>query len=71
MLGASISETTMRPTPRWTPEPKAPVESEESKAARLADAAPAACYRVISDCHFAVQLNHFIPGVLSYLVPVF
>ena len=27
--------------------------------------------RVISDCHFAVQLNHFIPGLLSYLVPVF
>jgi hypothetical protein len=27
--------------------------------------------RVISDCHFAVQLNHFIPGFLSYSVPVF
>jgi hypothetical protein len=27
--------------------------------------------RVISDCHFAVQVNHFIPGLLSYLVPVF
>ena len=23
---------------------------------------------VISDCHFAVQLNHFIPGFLSYQV---
>ena len=27
--------------------------------------------RVISDCHFSVQLNHFIPGFLSYSVPVF
>ena len=27
--------------------------------------------RAISDCHFAVQLNHFIPGLLSYLAPVF
>ena len=27
--------------------------------------------RVISDCHFAVQLNHFIPGLLSYSVAVF
>jgi hypothetical protein len=27
--------------------------------------------RVTSDCHFSVQLNHFIPGVLSYSVPVF
>jgi hypothetical protein len=27
--------------------------------------------RVISDCHFAVQLNHFIPGFLSYPVAVF
>ena len=27
--------------------------------------------RVISDCHFAVQLNHFIPGFLSYSVAVF
>jgi hypothetical protein len=27
--------------------------------------------RVISDCHFAVQLNHFIPGFLSYTVAVF
>jgi hypothetical protein len=27
-------------------------------------------YRVISDCHFAVHLNHFIPGFLSYPVPV-
>jgi hypothetical protein len=26
--------------------------------------------RVISDCHFAVQLNHFIPGFLSYSVAV-
>jgi hypothetical protein len=31
----------------------------------------AASRRVISDCHFAVQLNHFIPGFLSYSVPVF
>jgi hypothetical protein len=27
--------------------------------------------RVISDCHFSVQLNHFIPGLLSYSVAVF
>ena len=27
--------------------------------------------RVISDRHFAVQLNHFIPGFLSYSVAVF
>ena len=27
--------------------------------------------RVISDCHFPVQLNHFIPGFLSYSVAVF
>ena len=28
-------------------------------------------HRVISDCHFAVHLNHFIPGFLSYSVAVF
>jgi len=27
--------------------------------------------RVISDCHFGVQLNHFIPGLLLYSVTVF
>jgi hypothetical protein len=27
--------------------------------------------RVISDCHFPVPLNHFIPGFLSYSVAVF
>jgi hypothetical protein len=27
--------------------------------------------RVISDCHFAVQLNHFVPGFLSHSVAVF
>jgi hypothetical protein len=27
--------------------------------------------RVISDCHFAVQLNRFTPGFLSYSVAVF
>ena len=27
--------------------------------------------RVMSDCHLAVQLNHFIPGFLSYSVAVF
>ena len=32
---------------------------------------PAGGHRVISDCHFAVQLNHFIPGFLSYSVPIF
>jgi hypothetical protein len=26
---------------------------------------------VISACHFAVQLNHFIPGFLSYPVAIF
>ena len=26
---------------------------------------------VIPDCHFSVQLNHFIPGFLSYSVAVF
>jgi hypothetical protein len=30
-----------------------------------------AAARVISDCHFAVQLRHFIPGFLSYSVTVF
>jgi hypothetical protein len=25
----------------------------------------------ISDCHFSAQLNHFMPGFLSYPVPVF
>jgi hypothetical protein len=29
------------------------------------------CVRVISDCHFAVQLNHFIPVLLSYSVAIF
>ena len=28
-------------------------------------------FRVISDCHFSVQLNHFIPGFLSYSVYLF
>jgi hypothetical protein len=27
--------------------------------------------RVISDCHFAAQLNHLTPGFLSYSVAVF
>jgi hypothetical protein len=27
--------------------------------------------RVISDCHFSVRLNHFIPVFLSYSVAVF
>ena len=27
--------------------------------------------RVIFDCHFIVQLHHFIPGFLSYPVAVF
>jgi hypothetical protein len=27
--------------------------------------------RVIFDCHFAVQLGHFIPVLLSYSVAVF
>jgi hypothetical protein len=27
--------------------------------------------RVISDCHFTVQLNHFIPGFQSYSVALF
>jgi hypothetical protein len=27
--------------------------------------------RAIPDCHFSVQLNHFRPGLLSYLVAVF
>ena len=26
---------------------------------------------VISDCHFAAQLNHLIPGFLSYSVAIF
>jgi hypothetical protein len=30
-----------------------------------------AAQAIISDCHFAVQLNHFIPGFLSYSVAVF
>jgi hypothetical protein len=32
---------------------------------------PRGAVRVISDCHFAVQLNHFISGFLSYSVAVF
>jgi hypothetical protein len=38
-----------------------PLDSEEAWGA----------IRVISDCHFSVQLNHFMPGFLSYSVPVF
>ena len=38
---------------------------------RLAAALPGGADRVISDCHFPVQLNHFIPRFLSYSVPVF
>ena len=37
---------------------------------RRADRARRGAHRVISDCHFAVQLNHFIPGFLSYSVAV-
>jgi hypothetical protein len=37
----------------------------------VAIAGPAAAARVISDCHFAVPLNHFIPVFLSYSVAVF
>jgi hypothetical protein len=36
-----------------------------------AKAAAAAAPGVISDCHFSVQPNHFIPGSLSYSVAVF
>ena len=32
---------------------------------------PAVDLGVISACHFAVQLNHFIPGFLSYPVAIF
>jgi hypothetical protein len=42
-----------------------------AKELRAADEEQAAWRRVISDCHFSVQLNHFIPGFLSYSVPVF
>ena len=31
-------------------------------------AADMGALRVVSDCHFAVQLNRFIPGFLSYSV---
>ena len=34
----------------------------------LADRATRVGPRIISDCHFAVHLHHFIPGLLSYLV---
>ena len=39
-----------------------------------AAAVPSRAYRaarVISDCHFAVQLNHFIPILLSCSVAIF
>ena len=32
---------------------------------------PCGEHRVISDCHFSVQRNHFIPGFLSNSVAVF
>jgi hypothetical protein len=35
------------------------------------DAELAGARRVISDCHFAVQRDHFIPGFLSYSGAVF
>ena len=38
---------------------------------RKANIAQPGAPRVISDCHFAVQLTHFIPGFLSYSVAVF
>jgi hypothetical protein len=34
------------------------------------EAAGEGAARVISDCHFAVHLSHFIPGFLSYSVAV-
>jgi hypothetical protein len=36
-----------------------------------AAARPAPRLGVIPDCRFAAQLNHFIPGFLSYSVDVF
>jgi len=38
---------------------------------RSAAYAMAVTPRVISDCHFAVKLNHFIPDFRSYSVAVF
>jgi hypothetical protein len=35
------------------------------------DDATVARVRVISDCHFSVHLNRFIPGFISYLVAIF
>jgi hypothetical protein len=43
----------------------------EVQRAFLDDRSAEACRRVVSDCHFAVPLNHFIPGFLSNSVAIF
>jgi hypothetical protein len=48
----------------FVPVPSAP-------APPLEELVPGVAGRVISDCHFAVQLKHFIPVFLSYSVAVF
>jgi hypothetical protein len=40
----------------------------DGSTALMAAAEHGGAARVISDCHFTVQLNHFIPGFLSYSV---
>ena len=46
-------------------------EAVANAATAMADTPHRGTPRVISDCHFAVQLDHFIPGFLSYSVAVF
>jgi hypothetical protein len=53
--------------PRGAGAPAALSRGRRRSAPRRAHRRP----RVISDCHAAVHLNHFIPGFLSYSVAVF
>jgi hypothetical protein len=53
---------------RWTaPNPRVPSRLEPQIHGLERQPAP----RVISDCHFTVQLHHFTPGFLSYSVALF
>jgi hypothetical protein len=49
----------------------AKLAESERALARNESAADGADPRVVSDGHFAVQLNHFIPVFLAYPVAVF
>ena len=59
-----------RPSRRRRP-PAASPRSRPARCARETRAGAPPRPRVISDCHFSVQLNHFIPFFLSYSVAVF